>query len=271
MLDPLCVEFTYFTDDEEYARGAVSFWDRFYPKGAGHGRLPVAKMSTLYCSLNGLERLRSHAPDCHLALVLRDPVPRAYSAYRMACFDGWLSFDPLWLKRLVEAGPGADLFDLFIGYGYYAEHLDRLFSVFPREQVHVFRFEDLKQDPQQVCDVLFNAAGLQPFELKGKELVHNETMMARSGLAAQFIHWLRLERNPLKRLVRGMLPYATYQRWTNSLVDLNRSPRQFPPLDHGVRDALAEHYRDHDVRLARMLGWDLSNWASQRRTERVSA
>jgi hypothetical protein len=264
VLDPLCVEFTFFTDDHEYARGAFSFWDRFYPKDRGNRRYPVAKMSTLYCSLKGLERLRSHAPDCQLALVLRDPVSRAYSAYRMACFDGWLNFDPLWLQRLVEAGPGADLFDMFIGYGHYAEHLDRLFSVFPREQVHVFRFEDLKRDPQQVCGELFSASGLTPVELKGKELVHNETVMARSGLAAQFIHWLRVERNPMKRAIRSMLPYSTYHKLTNSLIDLNRSDRHFPPLEGGVREALAAHYRDHDARLARMLGWDLSNWTSQR-------
>ncbi|MCU0319441.1 MAG: sulfotransferase domain-containing protein [Flavobacteriales bacterium] len=264
VLDPFCVEFTFFTDDDEYKRGALSYWERFYPKEDAQGKLPVAKMSTLYCSLEGLERLRAHAPDCQLALVLRDPVSRAYSAYRMACFDGWLNFDPFWLQRLVEEGPGAGLFDMFIGYGYYAQHIDRLFSVFPREQVHLFKFEDLKQDPQKVCNVLFKAAGLMPFELKGKELVHNETMMARSSIVSQFIHWLRVERNPMKRVVRSMLPYDKYHKLTNSLIDLNRSKRQFPPMEPGVREALAAHYRDHDARLAQVLGWDLSKWTSQR-------
>jgi hypothetical protein len=35
-------------------------------------------------------------------------------------------------------------------------------------------------------------------------------------------------------------------------------------LDPDVRAALAEHYRPHDERLAKLLGWDLSQWTSQR-------
>lgn len=265
VLDPLCVEFTFFTDEEEHRRGEVAYWTRFYPKGPHDGKVPVAKMSTLYCSEEGLTKLRAHAPDCQLALVLRDPVSRAFSAYRMACFDGWLDFDPQWLRRLVEEGrPGVGLFDMFIRYGYYAQHLERIYSIFPPEQVHVFRFEDLQRDPQQVCDVLFRSVGLAEHALKGKEKVHNETVMARSEHAARFIHWLRVERNPLKRMVRSMLPYATYHRMTNQLIGLNRSKQQFPPLEPDVRAALARHYREHDARLATMTGWDLSHWTSQR-------
>jgi hypothetical protein len=262
---PLCVEFTFFTDDAEYVNGADAYWNRFLPSDERADLKPIAKMSTLYHSLEGLSRLREHAPGCQLALVLRDPVARCYSAYRMACFDGWRSFDPGWLKRLLqEASPGDELHDLFIGYGHYAGYIERIWDLFPREQVHIFRFEDLQRDPQQVCDVLFTAMGIGPWTLQGKEKVHNETVMARSDKAARFIHWLREERNPVKRAIRRLMPYEVYLRIADGFIGMNRSQRQFPPLDPDVRAALAEHYRPHDERLAKLLGWDLSQWTSQR-------
>lgn len=264
LLSPLCVEFTYFTDDAEFGKGTRAYWDRFFPKGDRPGRKAIGKMSTLYHSSAGLDRLRDHAPDCHLALVLRDPVPRAYSAYRMACFDGWLTFDPQWLHRLLRTGPADPLYELFIGYGHYARYLEHIWKVFPKEQVHVFRFEDLQADPQPICNELFAAIGVAPLTLRGKEKVHNETVRARSGQVARFIHWLREEHNPLKRAVRNVMPYDVYLRVADRFIGLNRSSQQYPPMEPEVRAALADHYREHDARLAAMTGWDLSNWASQR-------
>jgi hypothetical protein len=142
--------------------------------------------------------------------------------------------------------------------------LERIWRIFPSEQVHVFRFEDLQKDPQKVCDVLFAAVGVEKYSLKGKDKVHNETVMARSALLAKGIHWLREEQNPLKRSLRSVLPYETYLRLADKFIGLNRSRQQFPPMEPSERAALAAHYRDHDVRLSQMLGWDLSKWISQR-------
>jgi len=147
LLNPLCMEFTWFNQAGETTEGLGAFMARYYPAVTESSIRYIAKMSNLYRYRARLAALYEHFPNCQLALVVRDPVQRAYSAYRMACFDGWMTFDPGYMAELLRTGkPGDMLYDRFVGYGLYAEALEEVWSIFPREQVHVFRFEDLKRD-----------------------------------------------------------------------------------------------------------------------------
>ncbi len=265
LLNPLCMEFTWFNQAGETSEGLGEFMARYYPPVTDNSVRYIAKMSNLYRYRSRLAALHEHFPNCQLALVVRDPVQRAYSAYRMACFDGWMTFDPGYMAELIRTGrPGEMLYDRFIGYGLYAEALEDVWSIFPREQVHVFRFEDLKRHPQWVCDELFASLGLGPHTLKGKEKVHNETVQARSSSFATWINRVRSESNPLKRTVRSILPYPLYLRIVNAVRDLNRSDKPFPPMDPAVQQEWGRFYKEHDERLAAMTGLDLSGWISQR-------
>ena len=265
LVEPWCMEFTWFTDRKEQVTGLDAYMAHYFPAPVVEGTRFIAKMANLYCSRSGLELLRMHNPQCHVVLVVRDPVQRAYSAYRMACFDGWLKFDPHFFQDLLKASPEDNgLHRIMLGYGDYARHLRAVYELFPKDQVHVLRFEDLKRDPQAVCDRLFDALGVERWVLKGRDRVHNETRMARSPWLTSLIGWLRNERNPLKRFFRRLVPYKSYSRLGDRVRDLNRSNKAFPPLDEGTKRLLAEHYREADAALAAMTGLDLSNWTSQR-------
>lgn len=263
--NPLCMEFTFFSDPTEQRQGLQAFMDRFFPSADQASVHLIAKMSNLYRYRKALELLHAHFPACHLAFIVRDPVQRAYSAYRMACYDGWMTYDQGYMERLLRDGrPGDELYDLFVGYGLYAASLETVWEIFPKEQVHVFRFEDLKRDPQRVCDVLFRTLGVGPHTLKAKDKVHNETVQARSSALASAIHWMRHESNPIKRAIRSVLPYPVYLRLGGAIQDANRSNKAFPPMEPHVQAEWGAFYREHDARLAAMIGADLSTWTSQR-------
>ena len=51
-------------------------------------RLALAKHAGLYAEPFSLDRLREAAPDCRILLILRDPVARARSAFRMEAVTG---------------------------------------------------------------------------------------------------------------------------------------------------------------------------------------
>ena len=263
--NPLYMEFTYFSDPTAQRHGLEAFMDRYFVGPVQPSVHLIAKMSNLYRYRKALELLHAHYPDCHLAFVVRDPVQRAYSAYRMACYDGWLSYDAHFMEQLLRDGrPGEELYDLFVGYGLYAASLESIWEVFPRDRVHLFRFEDLKRDPQGVCDVLFRVLGVSPYTLKAKDKVHNETMQARSSVLAAAINWMRQEDNPIKRTVRSLLPYPLYLRMAGTIQGVNRSDKAFPKMDPRVQRQWGAFYREHDDRLAAMTGADLSGWVSQR-------
>jgi hypothetical protein len=265
LVEPLCMEFAWFTDRAEEKKDLGAYMHKYFPGPYPEGTRRITKMANLYCSRPGLLLLRQYFPECRLAMVVRDPVQRAYSAYRMACYDGWLKYDPRFFQDLLMSpAQETGMHRIFLGYGQYARHLQVVYDLFPREQVHLFRFEDLQRHPQQVCNALFDALGLEQVTLQAQARVHNETRMARSKRLTAMVRWLRSEKNPLKRLVRAAMPYHLYLRLGDGVRDMNRSDTPFPPLPDEVKRLLADHYRADDAALAGLTGLDLSNWTSQR-------
>jgi hypothetical protein len=100
-------------------------------------------------------RIRALIPDAKLIIILRDPVERAHSNWTHLWSSG---LDPVGdfvqacaeEDRRTRAG-WAD-FWRYLALGRYGEQLERLYTVFPREQVLVFRYRALLEQPAQVLD-----------------------------------------------------------------------------------------------------------------------
>ena len=100
-------------------------------------------------------RIKALIPEARLIIILRDPVERAHSNWTHLWSAG---LDPIGdfvqacteEERRIEAG-WAD-FWRYLALGRYGEQLDRLYTVFPREQVLVFRYRALLDQPAQVLD-----------------------------------------------------------------------------------------------------------------------
>jgi len=101
---------------------------------------------------NSLERIAAYNPAMKLILMLRDPIERAWSHWRMeyargaerAAF-GWCVREGR--MRLFESDPwGVHREFSYVERGFYGEQLERLYGLFPREQVLVLRAEDLEAD-----------------------------------------------------------------------------------------------------------------------------
>jgi Sulfotransferase family len=108
-----------------------------------------------------LKRIRQEIPDAKLIAVIRDPVDRAYS--------NWLH---LWADGLEPIGDFVDAFEaederIAAGWGFfwhyrqlglYGEQLAQLLAIFPSEQLHLLRYRDLVDRPDEtlnsICDFL---------------------------------------------------------------------------------------------------------------------
>lgn len=128
--------------------------------GAYHGRFdppqgrPCGEATPIYLYWPGcLERIFAYNPQMRLILALRDPVQRAWSHWRMEYARGAETRPFAWCiregrRRLFEADPWGHHREFsYVERGYYGEQLERLLSIFPREQVLILRSEDLRDDP----------------------------------------------------------------------------------------------------------------------------
>jgi hypothetical protein len=117
---------------------------------------------------NSLERIRSYNPAMRLVLILRDPVARAWSHWRMERARGVETHDFSWCiregrTRLEAAGPpGFHREFSYVERGFYGQQVERLFGLFPREQVLILTADELDADPGAVMARLSDFLDIGP-------------------------------------------------------------------------------------------------------------
>lgn len=100
-----------------------------------------------------LERIAAYNPNIRLIVMLRDPVERAWSHWRMEYSRGVETHPFSWCiregrQRLFAAEPwGVHREFSYVERGFYGEQIERLFSTFPREQVLVLTADGLREQP----------------------------------------------------------------------------------------------------------------------------
>lgn len=186
-----------------------------------HAGGPVAFEACTYYMFHpfALKRIARDFPGIKLVAMLRDPVQRAFSAYKHELARGFetaTSFEralELEDDRLVGEidrmrddlayESFAHRHHAYRRRGQYAEQLERAFTLFPRDQIHVMESEGFFADPAGEYRRLVEFLSLRPFEPARFEQ-HNA--------------------------------------------------RPSSPMPEGARKMLKEHYAPHDEKLAGLLG-----------------
>ena len=95
-------------------------------------------------------RVRVAVPDAKLVVLLRNPVDRAHSAWQLKVREG---IEPLGFQEAIEAEETRlrgvnrrsekDLRFAYLGKSRYAEQLETWFAVFPKEQIAIYKSEEV--------------------------------------------------------------------------------------------------------------------------------
>ena len=101
------------------------------------------------------QRIRDMVPDARLIVVLRDPVERAHSNWThlwSAGLDPCDDFLQACEQEESRIAAGWADFWHYTALGRYGEQLQHLYSRFPREQILVFRYRAMIDDPARTLD-----------------------------------------------------------------------------------------------------------------------
>lgn len=135
-----------------------------------------------YTHPHAASRMHALLPAAKLVLSLRDPVDRAYSRYQHLLRqprtedllrDGevLLSFREC-VDRLLGGKTLKGDTNRLLKSGHYAEELSHLYTLYPREQVHIVNFAELGQDPARVVAGILKFFGLPSADLGPYDPVH---------------------------------------------------------------------------------------------------
>jgi hypothetical protein len=208
-------------------------------------------------------RIRAQIPDAKLIVVLRDPVERAHSNWTHLWSAGLDPVDDVVRacaeeERRVAAGWAE--FWQYTGLGRYGEQLRDLYQVFPREQVLVFRYRALVEDPVQALDKVCAFLGVPAGVL---------TELPRENVTAHPDHTLR-HQAVARTLRAGHAVTAALPGHAGSgLIDhleriLQRDAAPRRPLTWQQRRALLPRF-EADIRLLESVtGEDFGDWLAPR-------
>lgn len=236
----------------------VHFFDRYFDRGlewyasrfaAGADTAAVGEATQVYMyDQLSVERIARVLPDARLIAILRDPVERAYSHYRLSrslgieplTFPEALAAEPI---RLRSADRAAKFAYSYVDRGRYVDQLARLCERFGREHVHVAIFEEMRDDPTRVYSSLCGFLGV---ETTFRPAFLGRPINAHVAYRSQRVR--RIARNlprPLEKVVGR----------------LNTLRVEFGPMDASSRSFIQEELRDDIHSLEDWLGKPLP-WSS---------
>ena len=115
----------------------------------------IGEASPLYLySSAAAARIHETVPDAKIIIILRNPIDRAYSAFLHLVRDNrecHRDFDAALAHEAEHIAAGWEHIWHYVAMGRYYEQVKRYFDLFPREQIKVYLYRDLRFDP---CAVL---------------------------------------------------------------------------------------------------------------------
>jgi Sulfotransferase domain len=256
-------EIPFFTNAEYCAKGWQWYSDSFFneaPPEKLWGKSTPAYMT----SLEVPRRIFNEMPHVKLIALLRNPIERAYSHYKMMVkreleprtflevLDEKLKAETVQRERLFP--PGTE--DVgYVAMGEYSLILEEYYKVFPREQLLVLFTDDLKRDPAGVLKRVMRFLGLDedfsPPNL-GK-YYHVGGMKRRIPLAEA-----DLARHPLFRKFLLILPqrlqFPFERRFLFWYMIWNTKPDPEKGIPPGAYQRLARFYQEDVRKLSRLIG-----------------
>ncbi len=184
-------------------------------------------------------RVAALNPDMRLLVCLREPVDRAFSDYLDLIKNGL--YDGSFEEALQQ-------FPRLLDRGRYATYLQAYLDLFPKDQILVQLFDDLRADAQRYADEVFEFLGVTPLALPASELKsrmpagtpRSTALAATAKSASQLVKRIGLHRvrSRVKRSV--VLRQALYRPYKDD------RPTVDPALAAELRQTFADEVRELD-------------------------
>lgn len=149
----------WFDDDRRYAN-APDFGDYHALFEPADPRRLRGEASPTYCWWPpAAGRIRDYNPAMRWILLLRDPAARAYSQWNMrrsreAGLDAFADAIDDEIARGASVAVRNTLGTSYLSRGFYADQVERLLALFPRDRLLLLQSERFRREPQATLDIV---------------------------------------------------------------------------------------------------------------------
>jgi Sulfotransferase family len=194
-------------------------------------------------------RIRALIPRARIICCLRNPVDRAYSDYQMYLRSSGQRLDPA--RDLMPGAAWVQPDSHWMEISRYHAQLQRYFDAFPREQIHVFLFDDFRKNSLDVTQDVYRFLNVDPTFVPDMDTPHNVGGMPSSMLVEGLF---------TSKAVSALKPWIPKlaASWVRRLR--TRNMRSAAPMPPEMKRQLMRHFEDDIARTGQLIGRDLSHW-----------
>lgn len=227
-----------------------SIYQQLYRCAEGKKISLDASVSYLY-SASAAENIYRHNPGAKILIVLRNPIERAFSHYLMNLQIGYAKDKPITeiRKDFNKTIKGWGKSHLYVELGLYYEQVSRYMRVFPRSQIKIILFNDLKCKTDHVMADVYKFLGLDEQVIEYEK--HNVSIVPAYPLL--FVLLKKIYRNT------NILIPSSLKDFVKNLIFMRSNP---PKLSVDEKRILQSYFKEDVKRLSNLIEMDLNEWLS---------
>lgn len=217
----------------------------------------IGEMSLSYMLYeNTPKKIFETYPKAKIIAMLRNPADRAFSQYIMNLKQGKI-LENDFIKEIVQddeqkiKGWGANHQYLMIGK--YYDQLKRYYSLFPKEQIKIFLFDDYLKNPDSIVKEMFEFLGVD------SQININTSEKANEGGVPKLkrINYF-LNQSGLISWAKNNLPRNWRSTFKNLMYKTDKS--SIPTMTTEQRQFLINYYESDILQLEKLIERDLKSW-----------
>ena len=220
----------------------------------------IGEASPAYISNKDCPNLiQQHLPDTKIIAVLRQPVARAYSNFlhaRRADREPIIDFEAVFNKEAERKAKNWSPLYHYKDKGYYAEQLERYFTLFPKENIKVLLFEDLAKNPIKITQEVFKFLNIDSSFIPDTSKKANV-----SGTPKGIFGWIIM-----KLRYYNLIPNIQFSNYLPDFMIkfiFNSAYKKANPLSADLNKRLTlTYYKEDILKLEKLIGKNLQHWLS---------
>ena len=216
-------------------------------------------------SSEALQNIYQFNPEAKIVVIVRNPIDKAYSHFinfKNNNLENQNYFETAWQlqdqRKQGQMLPSNNIEPITFQYGRLcklAEPIERLFSLFPKQQIKVIIFDDFVNDTKKIYTEILSFLNIND---------DNRVKFPKAGESriSRFIWLNAFLRNPplsLKFIVNGKLARNVKNKIV-AQVDKWNTKAKPPLLEEKFRQELAKYFHDDVKKLSELLDKDLMHW-----------
>lgn len=254
----------FFDMDEHYDRGFSWWLETYFPRYENEKIMGAITPEYLYFE-EVPKRIFKDLKDTKIIIVLRNPIDRAFSHYKMSLKRGYEteSFEKaikLEKNRITEDYFQKNHFS-YTSRGFYSSQIERYLKYFPAENILFLVFEeDIVKNIDKTINIILSFLEVDKDINLDTKIKSNPATSAKSILLRDFIY----KNNPLKRVI-GKLFFTNKGKialmsFLDKINQGKEDPKNLRLSIQKKHELLEEFYKSDIEKLETLISRDLSHW-----------